>query len=184
MAVVAFEKNMEKVMSDIAEEAIFYMERELRVSKKIASGSLIDSFQYTIEDNKLRIFSTEKHAGAVDFGRGPTESGGDGDLFFAIEKWMMDKNIRPRKKDKNGNVIGFAPLRGGSYLRASAYAITQKIHKVGYRGINYSKYAMDKIKDKAGNKMQAVYLDEIERKIKTNFLRKVGAGEFTTIKVQ
>lgn len=192
MAIINFEANRAKAMAQIAEQYIEQMRKELRISGKYTSGkdtrngdqNLADSFKYTIEGTQLRIFSENRYAGAVDFGRGPsTRKGGDKfgrTLGEAITDWLIEKNIRIRRTD-NGR---FVPNASGGYLRAASYAISTKIHEVGYKGINFSAYAMDQLRNKIPEELGEAYLDEIQKTVRTNFLRKIGAGEFTTIKVQ
>jgi hypothetical protein len=177
MAYVAFEANMEKAMIQIAEEIIFRMQRELRIAGKESSGKLIDSFEYTIEDNTLRIFSREKYAGAVNFGRGKTQRGGNGAVMRAIEEWMQDKGIRARKPKRDGKDRGFAPNASGGYLRAAAYAISQKIHYFGYEGVDYTGFAMDQLKDKLPEQIGLPMLEGIQEMLEKNIKNMVGTGK-------
>lgn len=86
-----------------------------------ASGETSKSIEALVieEDNgvtKLQILANENIL-ALENGRNPTESGGNGDLLEKIKEWLK---VKPFDRDIDDETL--------------AYMITAKIHKEGYAG--------------------------------------------------
>lgn len=59
-----------------------------------ASGRLAKSIRYVVEDNTLKVYA-DSYIYYLVYGRGPTKSGGNGELLPIIRKWIDVKGITP-----------------------------------------------------------------------------------------
>lgn len=96
----------------------------MNASGVTASGNFNQSLMAEITPNTV-VVTGAAYAGAIERGRKPTTSGGDGSLRTLIRRWIDDKGITPQ-----GNIS----------KDSLAYLITRKIHQQGtllYRGTDY-----------------------------------------------
>lgn len=97
---------------------------ELMAINAVASGNLVRfTTDVTYDGNAFHfIFNLPQYYGAIEEGRKPTVKSEGGVLYSAIRQWINMKNIVPRDGDKD----------------SLAHAITAKIHKHGFFGMNHS----------------------------------------------
>ena len=87
----------------------------MNASGVTASGKFNSSLMADITPNTI-VITGAAYAGAIERGRKPTSSGGNGELYRAIRRWIDDKGITPKDKISRNSL---------------AYAITRKIHEKG-----------------------------------------------------
>lgn len=100
-----------------------------------ASGKLSDSVksQFKIDGTVYEVdFQLEEYWKAVEYGRKPTENGGNGELRRNILQWIRVKPILPTPYD------GKLPTE-----EQLAYLISRKIHQFGYEGKQPLKKTLD-----------------------------------------
>lgn len=98
---------------------------ELMAINAVASGNLVKfTTDVTYDGNAFHfIFNLPQYYGAIEEGRKPTVKSEGGVLYQAIRRWIDQKGIMPRD---------------GKSKDSLAWAITTKIHKVGFFGMNHS----------------------------------------------
>jgi hypothetical protein len=120
----SFKDLIERTLNGIKDELI----REMDSGGFNASGRTKESFQVQAQDFYgeligLRSFQTIVAERLKDGGRGrgPTKSGGNGELYKSILQWIQEKGITPE----------------GITIESLAFLISRKIHREGtaiYRG--------------------------------------------------
>lgn len=98
---------------------------ELMAINAVASGNLVRfTTDVTYDGNAFHfIFNLPQYYGAIEEGRKPTVKSEGGVLYQAIRRWIDMKGIVPRD---------------GKSKDSLAHAITTKIHKLGFFGMNHS----------------------------------------------
>jgi len=148
----------EDTLREIAERLIADMVAELRARKKVASGDLINSFDYDegkIEELELQITSDVEYAGVQDRGyQGlvPLEN---------LVRWARLKGLRPRHKTgrKAGKFMS---------LEQFAWLAGRKIATYGYPGIDYAANAFLKSANLIDRAIGEAYAQDIEEMLEQN----------------
>lgn len=104
-----------EILQSFAARFIDDVRDSMNASGVTASGNFNRSLQATITENSV-VITGAMYAGAIELGRRPTTSGGDGSLRSLIRRWIDDKGITP-----TGNIS----------KDSLAYLITRKIHEKG-----------------------------------------------------
>lgn len=113
------------VLDDCTKELANLYRNELQNINAKATGNL-QKFQYgyTWDGEKIVVyFLLPKYYGAIEDGRMPTQNDEGGVLYPAILNWVKLKGIQPDK--------------AGESQESIAHAITRKIHRVGFFGIDH-----------------------------------------------
>ena len=151
-------QRTEDTLREIAERLIADMVAELRARKKVASGDLVDSFDYDegkISELELEITSNVEYAGVQDRGyRGlvPLEN---------LVRWARLKGLRPRHQ--TGRKAGkFMTLKQFAWLAG------RKIANYGYPGIDYAANAFLKSANLIDRAIGESYMQDIEEMLEQN----------------
>ena len=102
--------------------------KEIVNANAVAKGKLANfSYDLVMRDDGLTLFfDLPDYWYYIENGRQPTKNPGDGSVLQRIRQWISDKGISPIR-----GADGKVPT-----LDSLAYAITNKIHKVGYFDID------------------------------------------------
>jgi hypothetical protein len=148
----------EDTLREIAERLITDMVAEIRARKKVASGELINSFDYDdakIEELEIQITSDVDYAGVQDRGyQGlvPLEN---------LVRWARIKGLRPRHKTgkKAGKFMS---------LEQFAWLAGRKIANQGYPGIDYVANAFLKSSNLIDKAIGESYAQDIQEMLEQN----------------
>ena len=171
---MANRKNIDAVLQKIGEEIIEGFQDEIRSSGKVRTGRLLNSFSAEVIDGNLVITSSEDYAGAVDEGRGVTQSTGP-NLQSALEQWIKGKGISIRT---------FGKKRGGRFIKRTdnavkgvAYIMARKIHNGGYGekfGVaEFSSKTMNRMMDTITQQLGEGYFEYIRESIEENIINRL-----------
>ena len=156
---MAISNDIEQLLTDFSEKLINDTRSSLQKkldekasrhgTKKVQSrlSASIDA-PITYEDGSIILrLQMNKYGGAVNDGRKPTESSGSGDVRQNLIRWIKTrglkveiskKRIEKHKslKDKTEKK-SFKAMSYEKKVEQMAYAIANKIHKVGYEGNHF-----------------------------------------------
>ena len=146
-------KRVQGTLNKLSRQLIDSMVNEIVSKKKVASGSLRDSFKPEIDENFLGIRSSVEYASNVDLGRRP----GKFPNINKLQNW-----IRIRFGDgPYPNRSGGRPLR----LKDLTYLIGRKIQNQGYVGINYTAKALLNAEKIITQELGDAYLLDLEEQL-------------------
>tara|TARA_Y100000114_G_scaffold85481_1_gene79002 strand:+ start:3914 stop:4363 length:450 start_codon:yes stop_codon:yes gene_type:complete len=111
-------KRVQGTLNKLATQLISDMTKEIVAKNRVASGNLKNSFQIDTSDNKIGVFNTAEYDTVVDKGRRP----GKFAPIAPLVQWASIKGIVPRNNRS---------------LRQFAFAVSDKLMKKGYPGIDY-----------------------------------------------
>ena len=94
------------------------LKKSLDASGSTASGRTKESLVSEISENRYKLFG-RAYIGALEFGRKPTVTEGDGSLKVAIESWIRAKGIIPKAGADD------------KHYKSMAFAIAKTIHEKG-----------------------------------------------------
>lgn len=139
---------------DNAREIVNMYRQELERQKVNASGDLSRSadFDFDFDENDIALYFIYNSYGYyVDEGRRPTGGGGGQSWGYPknvddISRWIQNKMGRGQFVPRNNQTIP----RTDKEIKRVAYAIVQKLHKVGYYGQNhYGLHILEQVVRKA-----------------------------------
>jgi hypothetical protein len=137
--------------------------RTVRGKKRraVATDKLRKSLKFTLRTTKKGYsfnFKSLSYGRYVEYGRGPTKNkGGKGELRKNIEKWIENKNIKPRE---NGKFVKATPAR----LKGLAFVISRKIHEQGIEPLYFYRDAINDTLEEYGQRIA----EELTKKIITD----------------
>lgn len=134
--------NLTAVLERFAAELEAEYKSNLKRNGRIATGKLHDNAKCeVVKGDYTVVFHLQDYWKYVEGGRPKTMSGGTGELRKAILKWLEVKQNLPIPKK-------YSKLPTPKRLERGAYAISQKIHKEGYKGTQDLSKATDTIYEK------------------------------------
>lgn len=145
--------NVYKVMDEYGEDILNEMEAILVKANKRATGNLISSLDYDVEEksggNFELIIEYAEHGKYVQFGR---SAGKKQPPMEAIEKWLKTKKYKVTK---------------GKNIRSAAYAVARAIKKNGIKPVNFNKPIIQLKTDKEfAQAIAEAYAKDIENQLK------------------
>ena len=146
----------EDTLREVAERIISEMVNEISSNRKIVTGDLANSFDYSIDELELNINSDVEYAGVQDRGYdGPMPPIGQ------IKRWAQLKGLRPR------HLTG---KKSGKFMSLDQFAFlaARKIGREGYPGINYVANAFLKVSDLIDRANGEAYAQDIEEMLEQN----------------
>ena len=114
---------------DLGRELFNQYQQELIKADAVASGALLNGKWNIEQDDKhlALVFNLQDYWKTIEYGRKPTKNFIDCNVKEKIKQWILVKGIQIKPKQlKNGE-------QRQPTLDSVAYAITQKIHKEGYK---------------------------------------------------
>lgn len=147
-------QRVQGTLNKLSRQLIDSMVNEIVSKKKVASGSLRDSFKPDIDENFLGIRSSVEYASNVDLGRRPGKFPTREPDILKLQRWIKLKfGNEPYQNTRGGK-----PLR----LRDLSYVIGRKIAKDGYVGINYTAKALLNAEKIITQELGDAYLKDLE----------------------
>lgn len=134
-------------------------------SNSVASGNLYNSIESDVDKQDLKVgFEFLLYGEAIDQGRSPTQQGGKpSKLIPAIDKWIVDKGIKPRDL-KTGKYLTL----NKKVLKQMSFLIARKIHRFGFKGTNWWQDALDKGQEFLDKELELGILRDVDENIIDN----------------
>lgn len=129
---------------DIGRELFNSYQQELIKADAVASGALLNGKWNIEQDDKhlALVFNLQDYWKTIEYGRKPTKNFIDCGVKEKIKQWILVKGIQIKPKElKNGK-------QKQPTIDSVAYAITQNIHKEGYKGRHPLENALNNNKNK------------------------------------
>ena len=149
--------NLNKALADLAKAFTDKLEQRAKMDKTNATGKFAKSFESTVTEDGIEIFSNSKYAGSVDGGAGVARSNAGGyDKKRKLEQWAKAKGIRPLTKLKNGYKFRKMNTDKNSAFKSMIFAMSKSIAKKGtikryqYKGSQIFERVFDSMRSKVG----------------------------------
>lgn len=146
----------ESALAEVAERIIAEMVSEIRSNRKVVTGDLASSFNYSIDELELNIESDVEYAGVQDRGySGPMPPVGK------IKRWAQLRGLRPR------HLTG---KKAGKFMSLDQFAFlaARSIGRYGYSGIDYVANAFLRTSDLIDRAIGEAYAQDIEEMLEQN----------------
>lgn len=155
---------VQEVLEELARDVIIPELQETLNSQRKVVGAvpppLADSFDYTVGEGSVDVFSTKPYSGSVDLGyNGPRPP------YQSIALWIKKKGIRPR------NASGRFTRMTDGYINRTAFAIANKIGTQGYLGSNYVGMSYINTADIIVKSLGEAYAEDIRNMLNENISR-------------
>ena len=155
-------ENLEKALRNIGARLVREARINLDKGRMKDRGRLRKSLGFEVEQDDQGFtvsLLAAKYAKYIDQGRGPSSgaSGGDGDgqVRTSIEGWV--RRNRYRLKGRRGQFGALKPYQ----IKSMAFYISQKIHNVGFVGIEFISDAFKTTEPYITNSVAASYKKDI-----------------------
>ena len=137
-----------------------------------ATGKTLEAFrsEQSIEGYSAisKVFGAE-HVGALEYGRKPTASGGNGVVYNQIYEWVKNKGVFDYKDEAE--------------RKSLAYAITRKIHQLGtYQYRNQKTY--NGFTNPISKAFQQGRLDELKKRLGSGLAPEITSEVLTQFKTK
>lgn len=159
------EENIRKALQNIGDRLVREARINLDKSRKKDTGSLRKSLDYEILDSSDKIevaLIAADYAKYIDKGRGPSRGAGKesgGALRRSLEGWV--RRNRYRLKGRRGE---FGALKDYQ-VKSLAFIISQKIHNVGFVGVEFISDAFKTTEQYITNTLSESYKKDIQKEI-------------------
>lgn len=177
MAITRFNDGQKAIFEEVSSRILEVIRERIQDNNRVVEGDLVDSFDYDIKPDFIRIYSRARYASAVDVGYNTkTTKPGKGDLRLALADWILAKGISVRAP-RGGN--GRFQNRTASNIMRAAGAMAQKIHRGGYGeqyGFAYfTEYAFETLDSYITSELGDSYLYALQSMVEEN-IRKMVKG--------
>lgn len=157
--------RVEEVLEQLARDVIIpELQETLRSQDKVVGSeppSLVDTFDYSLSEDGVDVFSTSDYSGSVDLGyNGPRPP------YQSIALWIKKKSSF-KLRNKNGR---FLPKTDG-YINRAAFNIANKIGREGYLGSNYVGISYINVADIITKSLSEAYAEDIRNMLNENISR-------------
>lgn len=166
-------ENIERALKNIGNRILRESRINLDKARKKDTGNLRRSLGFKVIESEggysVNMLASN-YAKFIDQGRPPSRGGGSrpGSLRMAIEKWVQRNRFKLRgsaanlrRDSRRGNFGALKPYQ----IRSLAFAISQKIHKVGFVGIEFISDAFRTSEPFISKSLSDAYKEDIKKEI-------------------